>query len=1098
MAIQVNCPDCGRSCRFRDERAGEVVECKACGADIRLSKRTPNSGTVGQRKKQPQPQAKGSFQKLLLGGGVIAGVLIAILVFLFTRGEDALRADNQQTGEASDPAPVEAVSATADKAPPVIAPQGTEHQATSAPSSGPVRPPAGLAMGGSGFQTAQAEEGSNFLPAHDWKVSVDPSAEPSLGEFTEKFNVKLSGGFIMEEHVRYPDLPSPFVLIGGDGPGKEHRELWNLQTGAKVTTLKGVKITGRTVGLSTDGTLVGWFRHAAGSGGVNGGIEVYDIEAQKSLGAVPVDSQKLNVAQVAIPNKKRLLACSNVNRKIVSWKLPSGELEREIQLEDKGQPDPHWAFSPGGRYVAVVTNYLSREIQIFDLDSGAKAGTIAFEKPGPIIYGMAFSRNGTEFAVAYASPFENKAERFVIWKVEDGSIVSDFVVPNPENRKIDALHSKGSLQWFPDGQRLLYKGIYIVDRSSKSFVYALDKPAFEYQTGLTRRVLSDNVIVSWDGDHQKSNLHPLKIGADEIAQSKAVTQSGGQLFDAKLPPLTAFDRGRAKDQSEVGHDWQVTPDPAEGAVDLADTITMSADGRVCEMAFSRKDTGIVCVRMRESDGAPAIERLSSRPEVLMQLHGSSVRLRVLRSPAKGRTNWINVYDAIQKKLAKRIDIPFPCELMAVSPDGKKILVQAIDGDGRLDVFSTTDGQHEAACRPFQDESEQKDRGIATAIFVDHDTIAVSSRGDKLVAFKIPTCEPLYSSSDDGLVAISPGGKWIATCTSEDVHLRDAQTGEGRGTIATGAVGVLGHSFSPKGDRMAILVTGLKETELRIVDLATGGTSSIPLPQSFPPVMWVDENSVLLSAMPGQHGADHAMYLVDLTRNAVLWTYLYSPLDDLCFNERTFDGRFWIAGPIGKGDSRRMTALTLPDESIKRQLAERDFESRALVKPGTAVALSLTFAEPAEVKNFRSQAESIVEQRIQDNKLLVMEDAAIQLVVDISPSTSAGQMQVNMTSIGAGKVNRQDISVERRRVAIRLAYQQGGQTIWESKSEVGNDSFFVERIADGEAVQTALDKSMWERTLIALKIHLPPSYIFAAGTQGLGASRLTGRGPVPMK
>ena len=76
--------------------------------------------------------------------------------------------------------------------------------------------------------------------------------------------------------------------------------------------------------------------------------------------------------------------------------------------------------------------------------------------------------------------------------------------------------------------------------------------------------------------------------------------------------------------------------------------------------------------------------------------------------------------------------------MAVSPDGSHVLVQAIDGEGRLDVFSA-DGKHVAGCRPYQEESDKQKREIASAVFLNASTVAAATMDDQLIVFRLARC-----------------------------------------------------------------------------------------------------------------------------------------------------------------------------------------------------------------------------------------------------------------------------------------------------------------------------------------------------------------------
>ena len=113
------------------------------------------------------------------------------------------------------------------------------------------------------------------------------------------------------------------------------------------------------------------------------------------------------------------------------------------------------------------------------------------------------------------------------------------------------------------------------------------------------------------------------------------------------------------------------------------------------------------------------------------IHGNGrSRTRTRIPPVPCRQNWLELYDAVKRAPAGRIDIDFPCELLAVSPDGTRVLVQAIGGEGRLDVFAA-DRSHVAGCRPYQDDPETKNREIASALFLDANTVEVERYGQPM-------------------------------------------------------------------------------------------------------------------------------------------------------------------------------------------------------------------------------------------------------------------------------------------------------------------------------------------------------------------------------
>ena len=1114
MPIQIACPDCGKKYRFADERAGETVECKDCGSDIDIPGGRRRGASGGNKRKQ---QSSGVGVGVMIGGGVGAVVLLGLVAVLMMKDggpPPAPPANNAQPvasnpvvpgqGNAvpnvtTPPTPPPANPAQPNPTPPpVTVPNVATNPASTQPGANAIPAPSGPPAA-SGFNVGKGSKG--FKPPKDWKVQVDPSAEPPVGEVTKKFNIKTTAGFLQDSFVTYPETPSPFVLVGQNMSDNDSREVWNLVTGTKGGVIKGPRISSRFVGFSPDGKLIAWLLFDGG-----GGIEVRDIAKKSSLGVLSLDVSKFNPAAVILPTSKRLVAVSNVNRSIISWKLPSGNLEQQITLGDKGQPDTRRAFSPGGRYLAVVSDYLKKSVDIFDLDKGECAGTIAFvdDNVTTDLMGMAFSHDGKEFALAYGQSHSKTSERIVIRNVADGSVVSDFELPDPDQRAHDVLTSKTSLQWFPDGKRLLLSGAYVIDREAQRVVFAFPKTSFDFATSRTRHVVTDTIVAAWEGTNKSATLSPIEVKAEDIARAKDVAAAGGLLFDAKLPKLTSLDREQAADRSSMGGEWKAAADPGPGRAKLGDSIPLkSGDGRARELHCSRPDVGLVCVRIsdEEDESKAGISGLIPKSNYIVR--GGHSRTRTLVPPVPCRKNWLELYDAAKRAPAGRIDVDFPCELLAVSPDGTRVLVQAMGGEGRLDVFAA-EGSHVAGCRPFQDEVETKNREIASALFLDTNTVAACSFDDHLIVFRLPSCEPVFSVADAGVLAVSPGGKLIATCGEKKVELRDAVTGEGRGIVSCDG-DVQAISFSPKGDRLAILANGRKGSAVSVVDLATGLPTNVPVPQASAPLVWCGENELLLGnpqssgiAASGKGvNVDHRLTLVDLSRKAVLWSYVYGTADKVTFGQRTFDGRFWMAGTTGKGNSRQLTAVELPEPAAKKQFGSKNVEQQAVVKPGSSISLQFDVAEPPNTPGYAKQARAAVEAAIQENGLTVKDGQSVKLVVTIATAQATGTMTLRSLGGGLGGVKPPDVTVQRRAAVLRIAYEMSGSAIWESKHELSNDTFGITILSEGKDAQTVLDENMWKRALSLLEGNLPPSHVFpASAANGFGTSRLTGSGPVP--
>ena len=65
------------------------------------------------------------------------------------------------------------------------------------------------------------------------------------------------------------------------------------------------------------------------------------------------------------------------------------------------------------------------------------------------------------------------------------------------------------------------------------------------------------------------------------------------------------------------------------------------------------------------------------------------------------------------KRCRTIDIPFPCQLLAVSPDGNLALTASTGSPQRLDVWSLTTGEHRVGWQPREGAASES-RGALPA------------------------------------------------------------------------------------------------------------------------------------------------------------------------------------------------------------------------------------------------------------------------------------------------------------------------------------------------------------------------------------------------
>lgn len=1089
MPIQIACPECGKRYRFPDERAGATVECKECGAEIDLPGGSRRKSRARDDDDMPSPSGRRRSRKTgrsskssgapvgiiiaaCLGGLVVVGLVVVMLV--------RRPAANNVPPVAGNPSAPNSVAPGAPNVPGSPAPAGTAAN----PGTAATKTATSVAKG--------------------WKATVDPSATPALATQLPSFQIETKAQYGLNANcLLYPNAYSPFVLIGDpSSSSKQPRELWNLFTGSKVRDVAPFKQGSSDVGFSPDGKLVAWYRYENG-----GGLDVYDIETEKLVAAIPLPSGQVNVTTVSLPSSQRLVIGSTVHRKLMTWKLPSGEAEHDISLGDKAQPNELLTFSPGGRFVAFTGDFLSHALHLYDLNTGEQAGAIEFPErmTNQALTGLAFSPDGTELAAVFGMNHGATSDRIVIWNAANGASVADFLLPEPDQRPVESAAGRTSLQWFPDRKRLLQNGRHLIDREARRVVFSLSRPSLAFDTDIVRHVISANGIAAWEGSKEAATLAPMELNESEIARAREIAASGGLMIDARLPKLTSFNRKSASDKSTMDATWKVQPDPCADPSPLAAPPSLQdANGRVRELVLSRLDSPHAAVRLATGEDATKAVIGGIYPRYVTVEGPGRSRSRQILDPVACRQNSVEVLDLAKGESTGRVEIPFPCELIALSPSGSRALVAAMEGQGRLDLFSIPEGKHLAGCRPFGDETKPEHRDVHSAVFLDDETVAACSSNDRLVVFKLPTCSAVYAVQDAGALALSPGGKLLATCAEGTIEFRDAKTGDGRGSaqLVGNAVAM---SFSSGGDRLAVLTSSDSGSQVNVIELKDGAVSTLTIPAAQGPLLWVGEDQLLAGGDKASeliirktgNSIDRHLMLINLRRQAVLWSYEYGTGDRVALGHATFDNRLWVAGAPKRGAGSKVTAVALPEPSIATRLTDKALDAQLVVKPGTTVTLEFALTDPPDYAGFSAEVRKVIDAAVRNNGLTPQDGQPIKLSVTATVANVPGTIKLQLMGLGVASATQPSVvDIQPKKVTIRVAYEQQSRTLWESKQEISNASFGLVRI-EGKLPQQAIDEQMWKQAAAAYRRSQPPSHVLAGATnKGLGTSRLAGDGVHP--
>ena len=721
MPIRVECDVCGAKYRVDDRRAGTEIPCKNCDADIWVpeprGRRGPEREPRGGRRGRPpafgpddydDEDEAGESKPALFIAGLIGGTfLLAGVIFLvmYLMKEES----NPQPNQVAENKPAERLNPPANNPRPnQFAPRPNAFNREAKPNfpgTNPVHPavdpdpvpdpqpdpiprprprpnnpvvnnPPNENPAPRGF--IPPEENQAGLPPDlggEWNVVFDPVPEPIAFEDGRKLRISMPAGTDVED-VLWPTAPSFFVALGRNTRETDVREVYDIRTRQKFGRIGGFRGTGGTSALSPDGKFF------AVSNNYSKGIYVWDVAEKKPKGTLPLPgTSSASVLNFAGPN--RIAAAAGSRSPLQTWSLPDGNPQRTISLPGDYVP-ASVAFSHGGKYVAVYSrDSKNPAIHIIDLDSGETAGVVSVPKQGrfsaPDCHALMFSPDGEEIAGLFDESSEG--DFLYDFNLQDGQL--DFEYKFEDRLRFTwGRASSTPIQWFPHKQRWLIYGNLIVDRNVGKIVwqFAKDREGIDFAAG--RRILNNEMMMSIYNRNKKLTLESFTVEEEKIAKVAEAVGSGGQLVDAKLPPLTAIDRSAVRELSlDVGlGNWSARPDPAPaGEAKLKDSVSVTATGgRMTGLLLSNPKAGLAAVYSQLQ--GPGIPRPRSVPG------------RSSSSKSKNVFAHIDVYNLRTGRRSDQMDFDFPTQMTAFSPAGTRVASILKPDEERIDIWSAADGK----------------------------------------------------------------------------------------------------------------------------------------------------------------------------------------------------------------------------------------------------------------------------------------------------------------------------------------------------------------------------------------------------------------------
>ncbi|REJ92921.1 MAG: hypothetical protein DWQ34_12025 [Planctomycetota bacterium] len=1102
MPITCSCSRCGASLQVKHEFAGRQIKCRECGAGIR----------VPSRKKRRKKSSGGSNTALIVGGIIGAvllvcggGVAVVAMMVMRAGGDAVAEADFAPGGQPVDPSPRPNAAPGEPAAPSRFDAPAVDSSGATTPgsqTSGPVNPSAGTGLGATicvaDYWSGQSQFGQedevevlnqepDVLPPDDWNVRVDPPGAPlefSPGASTRRVKVPTGSQRATAEDIVFSAVPSGIAALGQNATENDRREVWDLTRMEKIGTITGLGVETTMNAVGPDG------RYFAGvTGRIDQVIGVWDVEEKKVAVDIPVSEDAKRIEFLGIPSPERLVGRGWWNSTYYVWSLPEGSVRQEIKVDWPSTNLKAPAFTPGGRYMAVVVRDRGDEkIKLYDLDSGREAGALSLPDYGVhfrlSVHGIAFSPDGTLLG-AIVNGWS--ASKLLVWDVESGEIVDHMTFEKTLKELAfgDSHFGKEAtpLVWFPGNELLLAFEMLVLDRRVDAAIWKLSGGELRDSFPGNRRPVGDHQLTTLSTAGRDGFIEIQTLEEDDLQEARDKVQADDSRAPKVPSLLVDFGRAAAVDLSSVRRPeagdiaWSAGPDPAPSNAGAARTTELAIPkGTIRQVGLSRTGAARAVVLRGTShvpwsripDGnTPPSELETSR----WHAGAGGNEQRASAGSTQGRA-WIDVYELSTGERMRELRLPQDADLLAVSPDGGHCLAMTYEsGSNRLLVLSTEDGECLANWIPYNVGGDDA-RLLVSAEFAGAEHVVTLSGTGVLMIWRIPDVKAIFEVGNASQPASSAGGRFVSYSDGSQCHFVEVASGSVVGRIPD--VGDLqATAYHPDGSRAALLSRHKAGYYLFTVDLASGEVSPpFPVPITSGFLRWFGDRYLLVDNQK----------LVDVEQKTVAWSYQLDGGDHV---PHAPDERHWfVADSDGKAI---LAAASLPDSTAERQLAGASLQPEFLVQPGDAVSLSVQLNHPAFTASVQSDIEGRLQSQLESNRISIASGQPVTLHVTAAEQT--GETVTRQYSpFGVGDM--QEVTFTIRNMHCRAYFMASGEAAWAWENWVSNDSWFVS-YEEGESIANVLEESYRDSLPGAFDGVVLPPYVFTpTAANGLGSTKLS--------
>ncbi len=748
----------------------------------------------------------------------------------------------------------------------------------------------------------------------DWQAAPDPPSQSFDLKPEATVEISLTVGY-SRPLVLYPSAPSPFVLLGSDensGP----RQLWDLRQKKAVGWVDKDMNDADKLALSCDGRYLVYHVRSE-----ENALQVWSFAEGKAMPPIGLAEKHTVLLFLDFAGPGRIIVGNNGANIYQVYDVATGRQCGTIPI---GPPhgDASQAVSPGGNYL-VVQSRGAEPLEIYDIRNGVRAGLLAVEDQRAfMLVGLAFSPDGRELAGFFR---EGSGFSVQVWNMADGSTASTLLVPEDPSLSLNrALYRGRAVQWLADHSGWLWGGVAVLDRTSGKCVWH-DGAAVDIMGVLPRQIVDENRMLLFRKGDGVQTLCLVPIPKEEIARSRAIVAAGGAAEDAGLPPITKVQTEGVREISLGATTWTYRPSvPALAPKAVVRGGALLGNGAFDRQHtfFSRPDSARVAVARRVEDSQAAWKTLIPLPQ---RCH---------------------LYDLQKGEQVAEFAVPFPTELVDLSPEGKLGLFCIDRNKDRLDVWDLESAKHVTAFRPF-DGLPSPDRQVSSAAFIDENHVIAESNKGVLGLWKLPECRAIYKSSGTfrRMVGMTQDRQTMAITTGCKPCLVDSLSGKTIGVLAevevNGYPGIANARFSPDEKRLAAQSCHEGNSLLIVWDLADGSVVA-KSEYAFETygMAWCGPDHVLLNR---RAVSDQADVLVDVERGLVVWNYDVS--GGTCIASSP-DDRCWVLFRSGSAGQAELAAFPFPEEEVRSLLSQVRLPN-PLIGPGAAVALLVEIEEPPQ-------------------------------------------------------------------------------------------------------------------------------------------------------